>query len=190
MAAVKYTKPSDKNANAHLKSGLGCCWCSPLYCDFPDCIGCECVQAFLCCDQRSKCSIFELTVSQTCFKSFTGMKGIGSCCCMITACAIPCDEEVPFTLGICGLMCASGVTTATTVNAAAAGAVNGGKAVGSAIHGGMAGQDASAMAPHAPQQPQMMYAVQPPQPQLVYAVPQQPQMVYAVPPQPQYMHKN
>ena len=75
-----------------------------------------------------------MTCSSTCCKSVTGMKGIGSCCCLILACAIPCDEEVPCTVGICGLMCASGVTTASTVKATAAAVVSGGKAVGNVMH--------------------------------------------------------
>ena len=116
MAAVELSKPSDKDKHARCKTGLGCCWCSPCYFDFPDCIGCECVQACLCWDCRNKCSPFEQSCLSTCFKSFTGVKTITSCCCVLQACAIPCDEEVPLTVGCCGWMCVEGVSAKSAVS--------------------------------------------------------------------------
>jgi hypothetical protein len=116
MATVSFSDPRDRAKKAHMKTALLCFYCSPCYMDFPDCIGCDCVNAFLFCDNRCKCSLFEQSCQQTCCKSFTAVKCVQSLFCIVGACAIPPDDEVPCGLGICGFMCIDPFTTSDAAN--------------------------------------------------------------------------
>ena len=81
-------------------------------------LGCDTVTSLILCDNRCKCSPFECSTTQTCCKSCTFIKLINSCCCFVCACAIPPDDEVPCTVGICGYMCLDNVTTSSVVKEA------------------------------------------------------------------------
>jgi hypothetical protein len=55
---------------------------------------------------------------------------IQSCCCVVAAFAIPCDAEVPFSIGLCGMMLVdpfSSIDAAKAVGGAVKDAVTGGK---------------------------------------------------------------
>eukprot|EP01065_Artemidia_motanka_P019297 TRINITY_DN228_c0_g1_i2.p2 TRINITY_DN228_c0_g1~~TRINITY_DN228_c0_g1_i2.p2 ORF type:complete len:188 (+),score=57.71 TRINITY_DN228_c0_g1_i2:67-630(+) len=76
---------------------IGCCdyrsgetWCFIA--------GVECVQ---CCCASGKDIAFCHCEELTCCKSKFW------CCCLYEACALPCDDDVPFEIGLCGIMCKS-----------------------------------------------------------------------------------
>ena len=86
-----------------------CCYvCSPCYIDFPDCLACQIIDNCLCFESMVHCGIFEQSCRQRCCKEFTCCKSSVQCCFVVEACAIPCDKDVPFMIGLCGVMCKDG----------------------------------------------------------------------------------
>ena len=91
-----------------------CCGCfccnTNFYMEFPDCFGCSgkgkicCIEyAEVCCKPDSeknmcRCCSGECNVVTTMLPL---CKTVNHCCCIVSTCAIPCDSEVPMTLGYC-----------------------------------------------------------------------------------------
>ena len=75
----------------------------------------------ICMDHVQKCSClccFRSAVKCDClFCPKDGMVCIGEklrCCCLFYKCAFPCNNEVPFELGLCGVMIKNGTETIKT----------------------------------------------------------------------------
>lgn len=89
----------------------GCLCCNlAIYTDFPDCFGCS--QKMKCCCIESTCLNCRPDTEKKTFRCCSSecnivstvlplCKGMNQCCCLVSTCAIPCDAEVPMTLGYC-----------------------------------------------------------------------------------------
>lgn len=93
----------------------GCCFITSFYMLWPECFGVYGNMTFVCCECEVKalkisarkgdlCILLDLgcllVEPQTCLKS------VSQCCCVDFRCAIPCHEEMPCMLNICGVNCA------------------------------------------------------------------------------------
>eukprot|EP00656_Telonema_subtile_P054737 TRINITY_DN8251_c0_g1_i1.p1 TRINITY_DN8251_c0_g1~~TRINITY_DN8251_c0_g1_i1.p1 ORF type:complete len:161 (-),score=7.11 TRINITY_DN8251_c0_g1_i1:394-876(-) len=90
---------------ANCKTACCCVMCSCCFCDFPDCFGCQQICACGPCDCRCLCSSYEQSCANTCCKTCTCCKVVTSYCCLVGACALPTDEEIPCMIGLLGCMC-------------------------------------------------------------------------------------
>ena len=87
------------------KTACGPCYFTCWFWEIPTCLGCSSNTACLCWDCRSVCALTRLDLTVKCCQSFALLKTSSQCCCYRTGCAIPCDDEIPCMLGVCGIMC-------------------------------------------------------------------------------------
>lgn len=101
----------------YLLCALGCCLCTMYIPNtYADAFGQEATETCLCTECDAKANMlpkspdgYEILVQQmstvSCVKPKTCVKGKSRQNCMVTKCAIPCDEEVPMSLACCGFVC-------------------------------------------------------------------------------------
>merc|ERR1712022_14585 len=102
--APDFAEPADLVSKGCLMTACCCSICG-LYCDYPDCCGCRQKGACCCCEGKFQCSLMKLSQELTCFQTCTLCKSFAQMCCCVAGYALPCDEDVPCMIALCGIFC-------------------------------------------------------------------------------------